>query len=196
MTLTKKLEENKLTIIGTAALLLTLWAGYQSGIFSSQESMEQFLLKTGALAPLCFLFLQTVQVVIPVVPGGVSCIIGVAIFGPVNGFFLNYVGMVTGSVLSFLLARHYGQGFLLKFVSQESFQKYISWTEKGRKFDILFLLALILPGMPDDLLCLIAGLTSMSFKKYLVFTLLGRPFSLFAYSLGGLLVLENLLPLF
>lgn len=45
MTLTKKLEENKLTIIGTAALLLTLWAGYQSGIFSSQESMEQFLAK-------------------------------------------------------------------------------------------------------------------------------------------------------
>ena len=78
MTLTKKLEENKLTIIGTAALLLTLWAGYQSGIFSSQESMEQFLRKTGTLAPLCFLFLQTVQVVIPVVPGGVSCIIGVA----------------------------------------------------------------------------------------------------------------------
>ena len=71
MTLTKKLEENKLTIIGTAALLLTLWAGYQSGIFSSQESMEQFLRKTGALTPLFFLFLQTVQVVIPVVPGGV-----------------------------------------------------------------------------------------------------------------------------
>ena len=159
MTLTKKLEENKLTIIGTAALLLTLWAGYQSGIFSSQESMEQFLRKTGTLAPLCFLFLQTVQVVIPVVPGGVSCIIGVAIFGPVNGFFLNYVGMVTGSVISFLLA-------------------------------------LILPGMPDDLLCLIAGLTSISFKKYLVFTLLGRPFSLFACSLGGLLVLESLLALF
>src|SRR5699024_10270743 len=113
MTLAKKLEENKLTIIGTAALLLVLWAGYQSGIFSSQESMVQFLRRTGALAPLCFLFLQTIQVVIPVVPGGVSCIIGVAIFSPVNGFFLNYVGMVTGSVISFLLAMHYGQGFLL-----------------------------------------------------------------------------------
>lgn len=117
-------------------------------------------------------------------------------FGPLYGFFLNYAGMVTGSVISFLLAKHYGQTFLLKFVSEETFQKYISWAEKGKKFDVFFLLALILPGMPDDLLCLIAGLTSMSLKKYLVFTLLGRPFSLLAYSLGGALILENLTALF
>ena len=186
MILAKKFEENRLTIIGTAILLLLLGAGLQSGIFSSREAMEQFLRQTGVLAPLCFLLLQTIQVVIPVVPGGVSCIIGVAMFA----------GMVTGSVISFLLARHYGQTFLLKFVSEETFQKYISWTEKGKKFDIFFLLALILPGMPDDLLCLIAGLTSMSMKKYLVFTLLGRPFSLLAYSLGGALILENLTALF
>ena len=112
MTLAKKFEENRLTIIGTATLLLLLGAGFQSGIFSSRESMEQFLRQTGVLAPLCFLLLQTIQVVIPVVPGGVSCIIGVAIFGPLYGFFLNYAGMVTGSVISFLLARHYGQTFL------------------------------------------------------------------------------------
>ena len=149
MTLAKKFEENRLTIIGTATLLLLLGAGFQSGIFSSRESMEQFLRQTGVLAPLCF-----------------------------------------------LLARHYGQAFLLKFVPEETFQKYISRAEKGKKFDVFFLLALILPGMPDDLLCLIAGLTSMSLKKYLVFTLLGRPFSLLAYSLGGALILENLTALF
>ena len=148
MTLAKKFEENRLTIIGTATLLLLLGAGFQSGIFSSRESMEQFLRQTGVLAPLCFLLLQTIQVVIPVVPGGVSCIIGVAIFGPLYGFFLNYAGMVTGSVFSFLLARHYGQAFLLKFVPEETFQKYISRAEKGKKFDVFFLLALILPGMP------------------------------------------------
>ena len=92
MTLAKKFEENRLTIIGTTILLLLLGAGLQSGIFSSREAMEQFLRQTGVLAPLCFLLLQTIQVVIPVVPGGVSCIIGVAMFGPLYGFFLNYAG--------------------------------------------------------------------------------------------------------
>ena len=92
MTLAKKFEENRLTIIGTTILLLLLGAGLQSGIFSSREAMEQFLRQTGVLAPLCFLLLQTIQVVIPVVPGGVSCIIGVAMFGPLYGFLLNYAG--------------------------------------------------------------------------------------------------------
>ena len=86
MTLAKKFGENRLTIIGTAILFLFLGAGLQSGIFSSREAMEQFLRQTGVLAPLCFLLLQTIQVVIPVVPGGVSCIIGVAMFGPLYGF--------------------------------------------------------------------------------------------------------------
>ena len=49
MTLAKKFEENRLTIIGTATLLLLLGAGFQSGIFSSRESMEQFLRQTGVL---------------------------------------------------------------------------------------------------------------------------------------------------
>ena len=90
MTLTKRFEENKLTIIGTAILLLLLAIGFQSGIFSSREAMEQFLRQTGVLAPLCFLLLQTIQVVIPIVPGCGSCIIGVAMFGPLYCFFLNY----------------------------------------------------------------------------------------------------------
>ena len=38
MTLTKRFEENKLTIIGTAILLLLLAIGFQSGIFSSREA--------------------------------------------------------------------------------------------------------------------------------------------------------------
>ena len=92
MTQAKKFGENRLTIIGTAILFLFLGAGLQSGIFSSREAMEQFLRQTGVLAPLCFLLLQTIQVVIPVVPGGVSCIIGVAMFGPLYGFLLNYAG--------------------------------------------------------------------------------------------------------
>ena len=54
MTLAKKFEENRLTIIGTATLLLLLGAGFQSGIFSSRESMEQFLRQTGVLAHCVF----------------------------------------------------------------------------------------------------------------------------------------------
>ena len=158
--------------------------------------MEQFLRQTGVLAPLCFLLLQTIQVVIPVVPGGVSCIIGVAMFGPLYGFFLNYAGMVTGSVISFSSGKTLWTDLSFKVCIRRNFSEIHFLDRKGKEIRYILSSGFDSSSMPDDLLCLIAGLTSMSMKKYLVFTLLGRPFSLLAYSLGGALILENLTALF
>ena len=120
MTLAKKFEENRTDHHRNRYPPLLLGAGFQSGIFSSGNPWNSFLRQTGVLAPLCFLLLQTIQVVIPVVPGGVSCIIGVAIFGPLYGFFLNYAGMVTGSVFSFLLARALWAGLSFKVCTRKN----------------------------------------------------------------------------
>lgn len=46
------------------------------------------------------------------------------------------------------------------------------------------MLAIFLPCAPDDLLCMLAGLTHMSLKKFVLIILLGKPLSLIAYSYG------------
>ena len=74
--------------------------------------------------------------------------------------------------------------FILKFVSQSKYQKYEVWLEKGKKFNIFFALAIFFPGSPDDLLCMIAGMTLMSFKKFLTLYALCKPLSLLTYSIG------------
>ena len=112
------------------------------------------------------------------------------VFGPVYGFLYNYIGIVIGSTINFLLAKQYGKPFILKIVSIDTYEKYVSWTEKGMKFDILFTLAILFPGAPDDLLCLIAGLTPMSLKKFILILLLPKPFSLAIYSIGLTVILN------
>lgn len=181
MSLTKK---NYTTLISILILLILAVIGFQSGIFSSASQMQFYLEKAGIWAPILFLIIQIVQVVVPIIPGGVSCAISVIVFGPVYGFIYNYIGIVIGSTINFLLAKQYGKPFILKIISADTYEKYISWTEKGKKFDILFALAILLPGSPDDLLCLIAGLTPMSLKKFLCILLLGKPLSLAGYSVG------------
>lgn len=181
MTLTKK---NYIPILITVMLIAAGFVCFQSGIFSSEEQMRVFLKQAGFLAPAAFIALQILQVVIPIIPGAVSCVIGVMIFGPVYGFIYNYVGVVAGSIIIFLLVRKYGRPLILKLVKEETYTKYVSWIEKGRKFDFMFAAAILLPGMPDDLLCMLAGLTPMSVKKFSAILLLGKPLSLAAYSLG------------
>ena len=65
-----------------------------------------------------------------------------------------------------------------------SYDKYIGWLDKGSKFDLVFAIAIFLPCAPDDLLCMIAGLTKMSWKRFVTIILLGKPMALIAYSMG------------
>ena len=80
---------NICTLLGLAAMALFIWYGIRTGIFVSAESLEAFLGKFGLWAPVCFVLIQCIQVVIPILPGAIGCLGGVLIFGPVWGFVYN-----------------------------------------------------------------------------------------------------------
>ena len=68
-----------LSVFGlTACAVLAIWA-WQRGILTSQQAMSDFVQKAGFWSPALFLILQAVQVVIPILPGGISCLAGVLI---------------------------------------------------------------------------------------------------------------------
>ncbi|MFR8033710.1 MAG: TVP38/TMEM64 family protein [Lachnospiraceae bacterium] len=164
-------------------VLFAFW-GYQLGIFKSQESLSNFIRQTGIWAPLIFTLIQLIQVIIPVLPGFVTCVVGAIAFGPVLGFLYSYIGICAGSILAFLIARRYGVGCVKKIIGEHAYDKYIRWLEKGNKFNLLFGLAIFLPAAPDDVLCFIAGLTRMSTKKFVTIILLGKPFVIILYCLA------------
>lgn len=164
-----------------AAISVYLW---KTGVFSSQEKLRDFIADFGVAGGLMFVFIQIVQVVIPIIPGGVSCLAGVILFGAGLGFIYNYVGICIGSVIAFLIARAYGKPLLEKMFEPKLIEKYESWTQTQNRFAKLFALAIFLPVAPDDFLCYLAGTTNMSLKMFTVIILLGKPCSIAAYSLG------------
>ena len=78
----------------------------------------------GIFAPIFFIIVQAVHVIIPILPGAVGCAFGVAFFGAVKGFLYNYIGICIGSICAFLIARAYGQNFVKSITSKRFFQKY------------------------------------------------------------------------
>lgn len=172
------------TIFIIGAGILFAFYGYKAGIFESVEAFQTFIKGAGLWGPLIFIFIQALQVVIPALPGFVTCIAGAVVFGPVAGFIYSYTGMCIGSILAFYISRRYGTAFVKKFISDEKYEKYSAWLEKGKKFDICFALAIFLPAAPDDVLCFVAGLTKMHWKKFTAIILLGKPFVIALYSIG------------
>ncbi|MFB5762882.1 TVP38/TMEM64 family protein [Paenibacillus medicaginis] len=175
---------NLFSIIGLIGTILFCVYGYQAGIFTSSNKMQLFVEGTGIWGPLIFVLIQIIQVVLPVLPGGISCAYGVILFGPVYGFIYNYVGIIIGSIFAFLIARQYGKPFIQKITPARIYHKYSSWLDKGNWFDKLFALGIFLPGAPDDFLCMLAGITKMKLGRFILILIVCKPAALFVYSMG------------
>ncbi|EGY80740.1 TVP38/TMEM64 family protein [Peptoniphilus indolicus] len=196
------LEENNRKLnriyhsITAVTMLLMFWGfyrGYRLGIFTSQEKLDSFIVNLGVWGPLFFVVLQIIQVVVPIIPGGITSIAGVFIFGPLKGTIYNYVGIVIGSYINYFLARKYGIVFVEKLIGKKKLQRYTKWIHKGNKFDRFFAIAIALPVAPDDILCLFAGLVNMKLSKFTWIILFLKPWSLIAYTLGGDVLIKKML---
>ena len=189
--MTRSVEKTALQAVSftgfALCLLVALW-GWQTGVLTSQERLQALVASCGMAGALLFTAFQAVQVVVPILPGGLGCLAGVLLFGPVWGFVYNYVGICIGSLLAFAVARNCGKPLLSLLFSEKTIQRYSHWAEEKDRFARLFALAICLPVAPDDFLCYLAGTTEMSWGRYTAIILLGKPFAIALYSLGLTLV--------
>ena len=180
---TLKLILKILTVVLTIAFLGFIIYGLNITIFHDKQVLVDYIDGFGILAPIIFIIIQIIQVVLPVIPGGVSSLAGVIAFGPVFGFTYNYIGIILGSIIAFYLARILGMKIIRALFDNKKTDKYLNYISQD-KFYLLFIIAMFLPGLPDDLICFIAGTSKMTFKKFLIAILIGKPISLLLYSFG------------
>lgn len=159
-------------IIGIVVAFLvfreTLWS-----VFSTPEKLKGWVAQWGAAGPIVFLGLQALQVIVFVIPGEVPQIAGGYLFGILGGLILSAIGIAIGSCVSFFLARLLGVPFVHVLFPPEQVQRIEKLAASPRSTMALFLLFLI-PGIPKDILCYVAGLAPMRFLVFFVISLSGR----------------------
>ena len=178
--------KNALTGALIFLLLLTgifLLKGYFDGHFRTMESFRAYVEGFGLFAPVVLVVIQALQVVLPVLPGFLGCIVGAGMFGAMGGFWCNYIGISAGSIIAFLLARRFGVGLVRCMIPMEKYTRFTQWLNQRESFTLVLFLAILLPLAPDDFLCYFSGLTGMSTKKFTWIILLGKPWCILGYSL-------------
>lgn len=148
------------------------WVG---GHFKSMDALRAYLESYGGWGPLILTMIQALQVVLPVLPGFLGCIVGAAMFGPAGGFWINYIGISAGSLIAYWLARRFGVSLVQKMVPMEKYGKWVRWVNEKKSYSLVLFLAILLPLAPDDFLCYFSGLTSMSAPRFTWIVLLGKP---------------------
>ena len=165
----------------------TVCALYATGFFSALYSKEALAAYIDACTPwshLVYFGIQLVSVIIAPIPSNITAAVGGVLFGMIPAFLLTWAAVVAGSLIVFGLARLLGQGFANQLVGKKLSEKYLDVIR--RKRDTFLLLAFLFPFFPDDLLCILAGLTDISWKRFLFLCLIARPWGLLvACAVGG-----------
>ena len=149
--------------------LLVLVILQKTGFFAvvnSSENLQSYLESAGIWMPLLYIALQFLQVILLPIPSVVSTIAGVAIFGAFWTTIYSMVGIMLGSIVAFLIGRKWGNKAVSWMVGMDTLRK---WQKKLKERDRLILtLAFALPLFPDDILCFVAGLSTMSLGYFIV----------------------------
>ncbi len=170
------------TVIVTIFLVAFIIYAIKMNLLTSPEILVNKIKKYGIIGPIIFLLLQIIQVVFPVIPGGASCLAGTLAFGPIEGFIYNYIGLTLGSAIAYMLSKSFGLPLIKKLFKEETVEKYLKYI-RTQTFEKVFFWGILLPGAPDDLLCYIAGISNLTFKRFLIIILIGKPLTLIFYSL-------------
>ena len=155
-------------------LVLTGAPAYQFlvRLYSDKHFLKETLRAWGILAPLIFIALQALQVIIAPIPGDITGLLGGFLFGEWLGLFYSTIGLTLGSVTAFGVGRWLGARYVRSLVSQQTWDK-MGFIIEAEGTILCFIIYLI-PGLPKDMVCYLFGMSPMPFWVFTLVSTLGR----------------------
>lgn len=132
--------------------------------------IEAFLQGVGVLAPLAYMLIRIVGIVVTVVPNAPLDIVGGVLFGPFWGTVYALIGSEAGAIVCFLLARVLGREAITRLLHRD-----IAFSDRiaQRELAYIVLFARLEPIFSFALVSYGAGLTRMSLRAFALSTLVG-----------------------
>lgn len=176
----------KLFMLLVAFISLTAVALYFlniSGFLTKVDSIDKFreyISSFGNNAIILFILIQFLQVVVLPIPSFITVGAGVLLFGPLKGSIFSCVGIILGSVVAFFIGRIFGFKVAKWLVGEDELKKGLNSIKGKDKLVLTFMF--LFPFFPDDILCFVAGITTISWPFFVVMIFITRIISIFASS--------------
>ena len=138
---------------------------------NSVKKIREIVERGGVFSRAIFVLFQILQTTILQIPAIFVTVAGSIVFGRFEAFIMSYLGVLVGSIIMFYIGRKAGRKFLNWIIGEETANKWIDRMSGGK---YLFFLMMVFPCFPDDILCVIAGLTNMSFPFFIWTNIIAR----------------------
>jgi len=169
-------------VLVVAGGLLLLRGGFWHTL-TDQEALERSVRALGAWGPVAIVLGEILQVLLAPVPGQMVGIVAGYLYGAFWATGLCTVGLAIGTLIAIWLARRLGRPLLVRIASEELVKRVDSYVE--RRGALAFFLIFLLPFLPDDVCCFIAGLTPLRIGEVVILAIVGRAPGLIVSTLIG-----------
>ncbi len=147
------------------------WAGVSTTL-TSADGFRRWVEGLGAFGPVAYVLAQTLQVILAPIPGSLFPPVGALAFGPWPALALGMLGLALGSAIVFLAARRWGRPLAIRLLGDDRLRRYEHVvTARG---GLLLWLVFLLPLLPDDAVCALAGISGISFRRFMLIAIVGR----------------------
>ena len=163
-----------LLIGGCAWLVMTNAPIYQFVVrlYADKIFLKKTLREWGVLAPVIFIVLQALQVILSPIPGEATGILGGYLFGQWLGLLYSTIGLTLGSIGAFAIGRWLGAHYVKNLVSAETWNR-LGFIVEAEGAMLCFIVYLI-PGLPKDIVCYLFGISPMPLWVFALVSGLGR----------------------
>lgn len=170
-----KIQLGLFAAVVLAAVAYIVWDIIYGGpityVLTNKDEVVAFVQSLGVLGPLAFVVLQAMQTIFAPIPGNVTGAVGGFLFGW-WGVLWTMIGSAIGFYVIFLIARKFGRKLVEKIIKKESLDKFDYLANQSGA--LVFFLVFLIPGLPDDIIGYIAGLTSIPIKQLMAMVIIGR----------------------
>ncbi len=161
-----------LLVLAALTAPILIWREQIAAIFAQRERVVEAVRSAGGWGPLVIVGLTVAQIVVAPIPGQMIHFVAGYVYGFWLGTFWSWVGVVLGSALVMVFARWAGRPLVTRLVRPDLLER-LDRLAAGRGLWFFFLVFLI-PGLPDDAACFLAGLSPLPLPALIVAAAIGR----------------------
>ena len=169
----KKWIKISLVILGFAIISIFIFFIFKAFGITDFSTLKELINKSGKYGYFVYTLIISVMLItlcfVPLLNPTLS-ILGIALFGAKITFITNMIAVTISTSVLFVIGDKCGEHFATKLVGKKSLDDAQNAIDHKSKFwlPILF----IAPGIPDEALCLVAGMTKMKYWYLLSVSLL------------------------
>lgn len=183
-----------LLVLAVSTITFSLYLLKLTGFLEKFDNIDKFrdyIQSFGSFAVIIFIIVQFLQVVALPVPSFITIGAGVVLFGAFWGAFYSCIGIIIGSIIAYLIGKIFGVKVAKWLVGEDNLNKGLKLISGKDRVVLTFMF--LFPFFPDDLLCFVAGITTVSPYFFTVMILITRIISVFvsSYSLNNSIIPYN-----